>query len=97
LVSQRRFITASRYTEILVWLPFLVDRRIDTQNSNVIRGTYDKVVTPTIVNHMFGGLNMMLDSHDALTLDGGWENQEATNDCSDNHRQRWALRCIIDP
>jgi outer membrane receptor protein involved in Fe transport len=51
----------------------LVDRRIDRQNSNVIRGTYDKVITPTIVNHMFGGFNMMLDSHYALTLDGGWE------------------------
>jgi len=51
----------------------LVDRRIDNQNSNVIRATYDKVITPTIVNHMFGGFNMMLDSHFALTLDGGWE------------------------
>ncbi len=51
----------------------LNDRRIDNQNSNVIRATYDKVITPTIVNHMFGGFNMMLDSHDARTLDGGWE------------------------
>jgi hypothetical protein len=51
----------------------LVTRRIDRQNANVIRGTYDKVITPTIVNHMFGGFNMMLDSHYALTLDGGWE------------------------
>jgi hypothetical protein len=51
----------------------LVDRRIDNQNSNVIRATYDKVLTPTIVNHMFGGFNMMLDSHYALTLDGRWE------------------------
>jgi len=54
-------------------LPFPVnDRRIDNQNSNVIRATYDKVITPTIVNHMFGGFNMMLDSHDARTLDGKW-------------------------
>lgn len=53
----------------------LVDRRIDNQNSNVIRGTYSKVITPTIVNHAFGGFNMMLDSHYALTLDGGWEQQ----------------------
>ncbi len=51
----------------------VVDRRIDRQNSNVIRATYDKVITPTIVNHMFGGFNMMLDSHFALTLDGQWE------------------------
>ncbi len=51
----------------------LVDRRTDRQNSNVIRGTYDKVITPTIVNHMFGGFNMMLDSHFAPTLDGNWE------------------------
>jgi len=50
----------------------LVDRRRDNQNSNVIRATYDKVVTPTVVNHMFGGFNMMLDSHYALTLDGKW-------------------------
>ncbi len=54
-------------------LPFPVNtRRIDNQNSNVIRATYDKVITPTIVNHMFGGFNMMLDSHDARTLDGKW-------------------------
>lgn len=51
----------------------LVNTRIDRQNSNLIRGTYDKVITPTIVNHMFGGFNMMLDSHYALTLDGDWE------------------------
>ena len=51
----------------------VVDRRTDRQNSNVIRATYDKVITPTIVNHMFGGFNMMLDSHFAPTLDGGWE------------------------
>jgi hypothetical protein len=51
----------------------LVDRRIDNQNSNVFRATYDKVITPTVVNHIFGGFNMMLDSHFAQTLDGGWE------------------------
>ncbi|MGH9674304.1 MAG: carboxypeptidase regulatory-like domain-containing protein, partial [Bryobacteraceae bacterium] len=47
--------------------------RIDEQRSNVIRATYDKVITPTIVNHMFGGFNMMRDAHFALSLDGGWE------------------------
>jgi hypothetical protein len=49
--------------------------RVDTQNSNVHRATYDKVIRPNIVNHMFGGVNMMKDSHDAITLDGGWEQQ----------------------
>ncbi len=55
-------------------LPYPVnDRRIDEQRSNVFRTSYDKVLTPTIVNHAFGGFNMMLDAHFALTLDGGWE------------------------
>ncbi|MGH9660435.1 MAG: TonB-dependent receptor, partial [Bryobacteraceae bacterium] len=55
-------------------LPFPVNtRRIDRQKSNVYRGTYDKVITPTIVNHAFGGLNLMRDIHFARTLDGGWE------------------------
>jgi hypothetical protein len=51
----------------------LNNNRIDEQRSNVIRGSYDKVITPTIVNHMFGGFNMMRDAHFALSLDGGWE------------------------
>jgi hypothetical protein len=51
----------------------LNNNRIDEQRSNVIRGTYDKVITPTIVNHMFGGFNMMRDAHFALSLDGDWE------------------------
>jgi hypothetical protein len=51
----------------------LNENRHDIQNSNVHRATYDKVIRPTIVNHMFGGLNMMKDAHYALTLDGGWE------------------------
>ena len=42
-------------------------------HSNVIRGSYDKVVTPTIVNHMFGGFNMMQDENIAQTFLGGWE------------------------
>jgi hypothetical protein len=52
--------------------PLNTNRR-DEQRSNVIRATYDKVITPTIVNHAFGGFNMMLDAHYALSLDGGWD------------------------
>ncbi|MBL8230800.1 MAG: TonB-dependent receptor [Bryobacterales bacterium] len=51
----------------------LNENRVDRQKSDVYRGTYDKVITPTIVNHMFGGLNLMRDVHFASTLDGGWE------------------------
>jgi hypothetical protein len=51
----------------------LNENRHDIQNSNLHRMSYDKVVRPTIVNHMFGGLNLMKDAHYALTLDGGWE------------------------
>ncbi|MEX2261075.1 MAG: TonB-dependent receptor [Bryobacteraceae bacterium] len=55
-------------------LPYpLNTNRVDTQNSNVFRGTYDKVITPTIVNHIFGGFNMMTDSHLAQPADGGWD------------------------
>lgn len=51
----------------------LNENRKDVQNSYVWRGTYDWVVRPTIVNHFFGGLNLMRDAHFASTLDGGWE------------------------
>ena len=55
-------------------LPYpLNTNRVDTQNSNVFRGTYDKVITPTVVNHLFGGFNMMKDSHLAQPADGGWD------------------------
>ncbi|MCS7026543.1 MAG: carboxypeptidase regulatory-like domain-containing protein [Bryobacteraceae bacterium] len=47
--------------------------RVDRQKSNVYRATYDKVITPTVVNHMFGGVNLMRDIHFASTLDGKWE------------------------
>jgi hypothetical protein len=52
---------------------FLNENRIDDQKSHVYRGTYDKVITPTLVNHMFGGVNFWKERHDALSLDGGWE------------------------
>ena len=51
----------------------LNNNRHDIQNSNFHRATYDKVITPNVVNHMFGGLNMMKDDHYAVTLDGAWE------------------------
>lgn len=51
----------------------LNDQRIDQQKSHVYRGTYDKVITPNIVNHAFGGVNFWKERHDAITLDGGWE------------------------
>ena len=51
----------------------LNENRHDIQNSNLHRMTYDKVVRPTIVNHMFAGINMMQDAHYAYTLDGKWE------------------------
>jgi hypothetical protein len=51
----------------------LNENRIDNQKSHVYRGTYDKVITPTVVNHLFGGVNFWKERHDALTLDGGWE------------------------
>jgi hypothetical protein len=47
--------------------------RIDRQKSDVYRGTYDKVITPTVVNHMYGGVNFWKESHFATTLDGNWE------------------------
>jgi hypothetical protein len=47
--------------------------RIDSQKSHVYRGTYSKVITPTTVNHLFGGVNFWKERHDALTLDGNWE------------------------
>ena len=49
--------------------------RIDQQKSDLYRGVYDKVITPTIVNHMFGGINFWKERHDALTLDGNWQQQ----------------------
>ncbi|MEZ5354447.1 MAG: carboxypeptidase regulatory-like domain-containing protein [Bryobacteraceae bacterium] len=57
-------------------LPYPVnDQRVDDQKSHVYRATYDKVVTPTTVNHMFFGINFWKERHDAQTLDGGWESK----------------------
>jgi hypothetical protein len=57
-------------------LPYpLNENRIDQQKSHVYRGVYDKVITPTVVNHMFGGVNFWKEAHFAQTLDGNWEAQ----------------------
>jgi hypothetical protein len=54
-------------------LPFPFNsNRIDRQRSDVYRGTYTKVLTPTIVNHMYGGVNFWKEAHFAQTLDGDW-------------------------
>ncbi len=62
--------------------------RIDTQKSHVYRATYDKVLTPTIVNHMFGGVNFWKEAHFATTLDGNWEQKgiclKGSWDCNRN-------------
>lgn len=42
-------------------------------SSSVIRGSYDKVITPTVVNHMFGGFNIFRNRNTAQTFNGGWE------------------------
>ena len=55
-------------------LPYPANQnRVDRQKSDVYRATYDKVITPTLVNHMFGGVNFWKENHFAQTLDGGWE------------------------
>ena len=62
--------------------------RIDRQKSDVYRGTYDKVITPTVVNHMYGGVNFWKEDHFASTLDGGWQQQgvclQGAWDCNRN-------------
>jgi hypothetical protein len=46
--------------------------RIDTQYSDVYRATYSKVLSPRVVNYMFGGVNFWKEAHFAQTLDGNW-------------------------
>jgi outer membrane receptor protein involved in Fe transport len=70
-------------------LPYpLNNNRTDRQHSDVYRGTYDKVVTPTIVNHAFGGVNFWKEAHFAQSLDGNWEQQgicvQGAWDCNRN-------------
>lgn len=46
--------------------------RIDTQKSHVYRGTFTKVLRPTLVFYAYGGVNFWKEKHEALTLDGKW-------------------------
>ena len=54
-------------------LPYpLNTNRVYAQTSNVYRGTYTKVIKPTIVNYFYMGLNFYTDSNRALSYDQGW-------------------------
>lgn len=46
--------------------------RITRQDSNVYRFTYTKVVTPTIVNYFYGGVNLYQDSNRSVAFEGNW-------------------------
>ncbi len=55
-------------------LPYpLNETRTGRQKSDVYRGTYTKVITPTIVNYMYGGVNFWKESNKALTYGQGWK------------------------
>lgn len=49
--------------------------RITRQDSNVYRFTYTKVVTPTIVNYFYGGVNLYQDSNRSVAFEGGWSSK----------------------
>src|SRR5690606_9219828 len=54
-------------------LPYpLTQTRTGHQQSDVYRGTYTKVITPTIVNHAFGGVNFWKERNQALQYGQGW-------------------------
>jgi hypothetical protein len=46
--------------------------RFVRQDSNVYRFTYTKVLTPTIVNYFYGGVNLYQDSNRAVGFEGNW-------------------------
>lgn len=54
---------------------FVNQNRIDNQKSDVYRGTFTKVFSPTVVFYAYGGVNFWKERHDAITLDGDWEAQ----------------------
>jgi hypothetical protein len=62
--------------------------RIDRQRSDVYRGTFTKVISPTLVFYAYGGVNFWKERHDALTLDGNWSQKgiclEGAWDCNRN-------------
>jgi hypothetical protein len=45
---------------------------VSNQDSRVYRGTYTAVITPTVVNYFYMGLNYYKDFNRALTYEGGW-------------------------
>jgi outer membrane receptor protein involved in Fe transport len=54
-------------------LPFpLTQTRTGHQKSHVYRGTYTKVLTPTIVNYAFGGVNFWKERNQALQYGQNW-------------------------
>jgi len=46
--------------------------RLSRQSSNLYRFTYTKVITPTIVNYFYGGLNYYQDSNRSVAFQGNW-------------------------
>ena len=54
---------------------FANQNRIDQQKSHVYRGTFTKVISPTLVGYAFGGVNFWKEKHNAITLDGNWSSQ----------------------
>ncbi len=54
-------------------LPYpLNETRQGRQRSDVYRGTYTKVITPTIINYAYGGVNFWKESNRALTYGQNW-------------------------
>jgi hypothetical protein len=55
-------------------LPYpLTQTRTGHQRSDVYRGTYTKVITPTVVNYAFGGVNFWKERNQALQYGQDWE------------------------
>ncbi len=50
----------------------LNENRIARQKSDVYRGTYTKVISPTLIFYGFGGVNFWKEANSATTLDGNW-------------------------
>lgn len=60
-------------TDGFAGLPYpLSPTRTGNQKSQVYRGTYTKVITPTIVNYAYGGVNFWKERNQALTYGQGW-------------------------
>ena len=54
-------------------LPYpLNNTREGDQKTDVYRATYTKVVTPTVINHAYGGINFWKESNRALTYGQNW-------------------------